>query len=104
MPKNDMRHLKNKKKWNFLTAPGLEGSLFILHIESIHILLFTYQGDQSLFFKGRPVIKGRPYLLDQGVSIKGKDISPIYHSGILREFLRLTYVDKIILEDYYSVM
>lgn len=91
---------KNKKKWNFLTAPGLEGSLFILHIESIHILLFTYQGDQSLFFKGRPVIKGRPYLLDQGVSIKGKDISPIYHSGILREFLRLTYVDKIILEGH----
>jgi ABC-type multidrug transport system ATPase subunit len=90
----------NKQKWNKLTVKGLEGSLFVLHIESIHILLFTYQGDQSLYFKGRQVIRGRPYLLDQGVSIKGKDISPVYHSGILREFLRLSYADKIILEGH----
>ncbi|MBN1387300.1 MAG: ATP-binding cassette domain-containing protein [Bacteroidales bacterium] len=89
---------ENKPKWSKLIIRGLEGSLFVLHIESIHILLFTYQGNQSLFFKGRQVIRGRPYLLDQGVSIKGKDISPIYHSGILREFLRLSYIDKIILE------
>ena len=91
---------ENKQKWNKLTVRDLQGSLFVLHIESIHILLFTYQGQQPLFFKGRPVLKGRPYLLDQGVSIKGKDISPIYYSGILREFLRLAYVDKIIFEGH----
>ncbi|MEA1888010.1 MAG: ATP-binding cassette domain-containing protein [Bacteroidota bacterium] len=91
---------ENKDKWHKLTVKDLEGSLFVLHIESIHILLFTYQGSQSLYFKGRPVIRGRPYLLDPGVSIKGKDVSPIYHSGILREFLRLSYVDKIIFEGH----
>ncbi|HCC70514.1 MAG TPA: hypothetical protein DEQ09_05115, partial [Bacteroidales bacterium] len=30
---------KNKSKWNKLTVKGLEGSIFVLHIESIHILL-----------------------------------------------------------------
>ncbi len=91
---------KNRKKWNKLNISGLDGSIFVLHIESIHILLFTYHGTQSLFFKGRPVVKGRPYLLDQGVSIKGKDIAPIYYSGILREFLRIAYADKIIFEGH----
>ncbi len=91
---------ENKNKWNKLTVNGLDGSLFVFHIESIHILLFTYQGDQSLYFKGRQVIRGRPYLLDEGVSIKGKNIDPIYHSGILREFLRRSYADKIILEGH----
>ena len=91
---------RNKPDWNTLTIKGLQGSIFVLHIESIHILLFTYQGNQSLFFKGRPVINGRPYLLDPGVSIKSKGISPIYYSGILREFLRLSYVDKIIFEGH----
>lgn len=90
----------NKKKWNKISIKGLQGSIFILHIESIHILLFTYQGNQSLYFRGRPVIKGRPYLLDPGVSIKGKDIQPIFYSGILREFLRLSYADKIIFEGH----
>ncbi|HCC72123.1 MAG TPA: ABC transporter, partial [Bacteroidales bacterium] len=91
---------KNKSKWNKLTVKGLEGSIFVLHIESIHILLFAYHGNQHLFFKGREVLKGRPYLLDPGVSIKGKDINPVYYSGLLREFLRLSYVDKIILEGH----
>lgn len=91
---------KNKDSWNKLTIKGLKGSLFVLHIESIHILLFIYHGPQNLFFKGRQVLKGRPYLLDPGVSIKSKDTSPIYYSGILREFLRLSYVDKIIFEGH----
>ena len=90
----------NKKKWNKIPIQGLQGSIFVLHIESIHILLFTYHGNQSLYFRGKPVIKGRPYLLDPGVSIKGKDIEPIYYAGILREFLRLSYVDKIIFEGH----
>ncbi len=90
----------NKGKWHKLYIRGLEGSIFVLHIESIHILLFTYHGSQSLFFKGRPVVKGRHYLLDRGVSIKGRDMSPIYYSGILREFLRISYLDKIIFEGH----
>ncbi|MDT8401978.1 MAG: ATP-binding cassette domain-containing protein [Bacteroidales bacterium] len=93
-------NFRNKQNWNKIPIKGLEGSLFVLHIESIHILLFTYQGNQSLYFSGRPVIRGRPYLLDPGVTIKGKDIEPIFYSGILREFLRLSYVDKIIFEGH----
>lgn len=90
----------NRDKWHRLEVKGLKGSIFVLHIESIHILLFTYHGEEELFFKGRPVMSGRPYLLDQGVSIKGKDTDPIYYSGILREFLRSSYSDKIIFEGH----
>lgn len=90
----------NKNKWHNLAIKGLQGSIFMLHIKSIHIILFSYEGPEALFFKGRPVVKGRPYLLDQGVSIKGKHIQPIYYSGVLREFLRSDYKEKIIFEGH----
>jgi len=89
---------ENKNKWHSLNIEGLKGNIFVLHIESTHTLIFTYHGSQALFFKGRPVLSGRHYLLDPGVSIKGKEISPVYYSGILREFLRIAYRDKIIFE------
>lgn len=91
---------KNRNKWHRMEVRGLKGSIFVLHIESIHILLFIYHGKEELFFKGRTVLSGRPYLLDQGVSIKGKDMVPVYYSGILREFLRSSYSDKIIFEGH----
>jgi ABC-type multidrug transport system ATPase subunit len=87
-------------RWHRLLVEGLTGSLFMLHIESINAIIFTYHGTHSLFFKGRTVVRGRPYLLETGVSIKGKDMEPVYFSGILRQFFRNKYNDRIIFEGH----
>jgi len=90
----------NRNKWHNLEVVGIRGSIFILHIESIDAIIFTYSGKQSLFFKGRNVIPGRPYLLESGVSIKGRETEPIYFSGILRQFFRNKYTERIVFEGH----
>lgn len=90
----------NKDKWHNLEVEGLRGSLYLLHIESINALIFTYSGTQPLFFKGRNVVAGRPYLLESGVSIKGRNTEPIYFSGVLRQFFRNKYNERIVFEGH----
>ena len=98
----DSRAEKYSKRssWYKLQVNGLTGSLFLLHIESINAIIFTYQGTHSLYFKGRTVVKRRIYLLETGVSIKGKGIDPIYFSGILRQFFRNKYTHRIVFEGH----
>lgn len=91
---------KNRDKWHRLEVEGLKGSLYLLHIESINALIFTYNGSQSLFFKGRSVVRGRPYLLESGVSIKGRDTGTIFYSGVLRQFFRNKYTERIVFEGH----
>ncbi|MCA1757062.1 MAG: ATP-binding cassette domain-containing protein [Bacteroidales bacterium] len=86
--------------WHNLFVEGLTGSLFMLHIESINAIIFTYHGTHSLYFKGRTVVRGRPYLLETGVSIKGKDMEPVYFSGILRQFFRNKYNERLSFEGH----
>lgn len=89
-----------RSSWYNLQVNGMRGSLFLLHIESIDAIIFTYQGTHSLYFKGRTVVRGRTYLLETGVSIKGKEMDPIYYSGILRQFFRNKYTDRIVFEGH----
>ena len=95
---SDSHWFKNRDKWKRLDIENLTGTLYFLHVESIDALIFSYSGSQSLFFKGRSVVPGRPYLLEQGVSIKGRGIRSIYYSGIIRSFYRDKYPDKIVFE------
>lgn len=95
---SDSHWFKNRNQWKKLEIENLKGTLYFLHVESIDALIFSYSGSQSLFFKGRSVVPGRPYLLEHGVSIKGRGIGSIYYSGIIRSFYREKYPDKIVLE------
>ncbi len=95
---SDSHWFENTNDWKKLVIEDLKGTLYFLHVESIDALIFSYSGSQALFFKGRSVVPGRPYLLEPGVSIKGKSIKSIYYSGIIRHFYREKYSDKIIFE------
>jgi len=95
---SDSHWFENTSTWKKLEIENLKGTLYFLHVESIDALLFSYSGSQALFFKGRSVVPGRPYLLEPGVSIKGKAIRSIYYSGIIRHFYREKYSDKIVFE------
>ena len=71
-----------------------------MHIESTGTLLFTYDGPQVLYFKGRDIIACRPYLLDRGVNIKGQGIDPIYYSKIYKKFVSRKFPEKIFFEGH----
>ncbi len=96
----DSGQYKNRDIWHILNIEGLIGSIYVLHVESINALVFSYKGSQALYFRGRTIVPGRPYLLDPGVSIKGRAISPIYYSGIIRVFFRNNYSERLIFEGH----
>ena len=71
-----------------------------MHIESTGTLIFTYDGPQVLYFKGRDIIACRPYLLERGVNIKGQGIDPIYYSKIYKKFVSRNFPEKIFFEGH----
>jgi ABC-type multidrug transport system ATPase subunit len=91
---------KNYDKWRHIRIKGFKGHLVVLHIESTGTLLFTYDGPQVLYFKGRDIIACRPYLLDRGVNIKGQGIDPIYYSKIYKKFVSRKFPEKIFFEGH----
>jgi ABC transport system ATP-binding/permease protein len=91
---------KNYDQWRHIRIKGFKGHLVVLHIESTGTLLFTYDGPQVLYFKGRDIIACRPYLLDRGVNIKGQGIDPIYYSKIYKKFVSRKFPEKIFFEGH----
>ena len=91
---------KNYDKWRHIRIKGFKGYLFVMHIESTGTLLFTYDGSQVLYFKGRDIISYRPYLLERGVNIKGQGIDPIYYSKIYKKFVSRKFPQKIFFEGH----
>jgi ABC-type multidrug transport system ATPase subunit len=91
---------KNYDKWRHIRLKGFKGHLVVLHIESTGTLIFTYDGPQVLYFKGRDIIACRPYLLERGVNIKGQGIDPIYYSKIFKKFVSRKFPEKIVFEGH----
>jgi len=91
---------KNYDQWRHIRIKGFKGHLVVMHIETTGTLLFTYDGPQTLYFKGRDIIACRPYLLDRGVNIKGQGIDPIYYSKIYKKFISRKFPEKIFFEGH----
>ncbi len=91
---------KNYEQWRHIRLKGFKGHLVVMHIETTGTLLFTYDGPQTLYFKGRDIIACRPYLLDRGVNIKGQGIDPIYYSKIYKKFVSRKFPEKIFFEGH----
>lgn len=91
---------RNYDKWRHMKIKGLKGHITVLHIESTGTLLFIYEGNLVLYFKGRDIISFRPYILDRGVNIKGQGIDPIYYSKIYKKFISRRFPEKIVFEGH----
>ena len=91
---------RNYETWRHIRIKGFKGHLVVLYIESTETLLFTYDGPQILYFKGRDIIACRPYLLERGVNIKGPGIEPIYYSKIYKKFVSRNFPEKIFFEGH----
>src|SRR5690554_1581798 len=67
---------------------GMEGSIHILRIPSINLHFFKYRGEGTYNISGQTVYNNRFYVLNQGASIRGSKIKPIYYSDIIGTFLQ----------------
>jgi ABC-type multidrug transport system ATPase subunit len=91
---------KNYEQWRHIRIKDFKGSLVVMYIETTGTLLFTYDGPQILYFKGRDIIACRPYLLERGVNIKGQGMDPIYYSKIYKKFVSRKFPEKIFFEGH----
>ncbi|MCZ4409224.1 ATP-binding cassette domain-containing protein [Cryomorphaceae bacterium 1068] len=71
-----------------LTAKGLDGYFRILRLPTVNLHFIKYKGKGRYNVSGQPIINDRFYVLNQGASIRGSKISPIYYSDILGSFLK----------------
>jgi len=71
-----------------LIAKGLDGYFRILRLPTVNLHFIKYKGNGRYNVSGQPIVNDRFYVLNQGASIRGSQISPIYYSDILGSFLK----------------
>jgi ABC-type multidrug transport system ATPase subunit len=72
---------------NFAQNKNLQGQLFFLYVESVNMILFLYQGKQSIMLNYSAIYSNQVYLFNKGYIIHGDNIEPIYYNQILRIYL-----------------
>lgn len=69
-------------------SEGFEGYIRVLRIPSINLHFIKYRGDGSYNISGQAIYNNRFYVLNQGASIRGAKIKPIYYSDLIGTFLQ----------------
>jgi ABC transport system ATP-binding/permease protein len=66
----------------------LKGQIWILYIPSVNMYFMRYTRSGELSMNGQLLEENKVYPISQGSSIKGYNISPIYHWDITMQFLK----------------
>ena len=76
-------------------SKGVTGWIRVLRLPSVNMHLVKYKGQGNYNISGQPVHNDRFYILNQGASIRGSKIKPIYYSDIIGTFLKDSSQEKI---------
>jgi ABC-type multidrug transport system ATPase subunit len=80
-----------------LYCEGLEGTIRILRLPSVNMHFLKYNGTVKAYQLSGQVIKNdRFYILNQGTSIRGAKLKPVYYSDIIGNFLKDADYEKIL--------
>ena len=82
---------------HFLCA-ALEGYIRVLRIPSVNLHFIRYRGNGPYTISGQKLSVDRFHVLNQGASIRGGKIKPIYYSDIIGTFLKDESSTKIVFE------
>ncbi len=74
---------------------SFEGYIRVLRLPSVNLHFIKYKGDGSYNISGQVVYNDRFYVLNQGASIRGAKIQPIYYSDLIGTFLKDDSKEKI---------
>ena len=66
---------------------GLLGRFVFLRLESEHMFLVRYQGEEEVQLNGQVIADHRAYVFMQGASLRGMRFTPVYYSDVIRVFL-----------------
>jgi len=97
----DMAWVMRKKKKidpvKHIYIENLFGNIKVLHLSSVNLYLFQYEGPLNLYQEGSKITAGKFYLLKPGSIIKGPNIHSIYESDITRNFIQDSIRTRVVL-------
>lgn len=85
----------NYTKCKQLKSDHLQGEIRIVHVSSVDIYLVKYFGVMELSLNGNTISDYRIYQLNNGASIRGSKIQPVYYSDIISCFLNANFKHPI---------
>jgi ABC-type multidrug transport system ATPase subunit len=86
---------KSYLKCKQLKAEHLQGEIRIVHVPSVDIYFVKYFGVMELSLNGSSISDYRIYQLNNGSSIRGSKIQPVYYSDIISCFLNANFKHPI---------
>ncbi len=76
----------------------LDGFILILYLKSVNMVAFRYFGGADIQLNGSHIIPERTYILNQGASIRGTKLTPLYYSDVISTFQESSNQEQILFE------
>ena len=77
-----------------IQALGLSGEARVLFLSAVNMMFLKYFGTTELQLNGQLIKPEKSYVLNQGSSLRGSKVAPIYYSDIINRFLSDTGKEK----------
>ena len=77
-----------------IQAVGLSGEARVLFLGAVNMMFLKYFGATELQLNGQLIKPEKSYVLNQGSSLRGSKVAPIYYSDIINRFLADTGKEK----------
>lgn len=96
----EMKALNKRKAEDYrhMFVENLFGRILILYLKSVDTFVFRYDGPLNLYLEGSKIIPSKSYILKPGSIIKGPNISSIYESEVIKQFIEEEKKTKVVLQ------
>ncbi|GAB4236920.1 MAG: ATP-binding cassette domain-containing protein [Ekhidna sp.] len=82
-----IRKKKSDNQPRHLFIQNLFGRILVLYLKSVETFVFRYDGPLNLYLEGVKISPAKSYILRPGSIIKGPNISSIYESEVIKQFI-----------------
>ncbi|WP_306644153.1 ATP-binding cassette domain-containing protein [Sanyastnella coralliicola] len=79
-----------------IQSSALNGMLIFFRLEKENMFFLRYFGTDDLLLNGQVLSAGNSHVFNQGASVRGSKISPIYYSDVIHRFMDTSDSSKIV--------
>ena len=94
---NNKNHSSTKTHFH-ICRPQLDGCIAILKLSYVDSYFIKHIGNTELYLNGVPIRKNKIGVFSTGSTIRGNNMSPIYHSDVVSHFMQSREDTKITFE------
>lgn len=76
----------------------IRGTICFLHIPSTNTYIMRYSGNDDLYLNGQTISSDVTYTFDNGSSIRGSGINPVYYSEVVSIISETSFANRVFLD------